>query len=109
MQGHGVVSLERRTVALLTTDRSTISENEKFQLVVYGLASPVFIPWPPPSMQLRPPPPQTAAWPFGCRSKSTSALSQSGKRTVGSLLVVQPGHTGCKSDRLRACSDPAVL
>src|SRR5215469_5004596 len=32
------------TYTLLTTDRSTISENEKFQLVVYGLASPVFIP-----------------------------------------------------------------
>ena len=29
---------------LLTTDRSTISDNERFQLVVYGLASPVFIP-----------------------------------------------------------------
>ena len=28
---------------LLTTDRSTISENEKFQLVVYGLASPVVL------------------------------------------------------------------
>jgi len=29
---------------LLTTDRSTISDNERFQLVVYGLASPIFIP-----------------------------------------------------------------
>jgi len=28
---------------LLTTDRSTISENEKFQLVVYGLASPAVL------------------------------------------------------------------
>jgi hypothetical protein len=28
---------------LLTTDRSTISDNEKFQLVMYGLASPVVL------------------------------------------------------------------
>jgi hypothetical protein len=28
---------------LLTTRRSTISENEKFQLVMYGLASPVVL------------------------------------------------------------------
>jgi len=28
---------------LMTTDRSTISENEKFQLVMYGLASPVIL------------------------------------------------------------------
>jgi hypothetical protein len=28
---------------LMTTDRSTISENEKFQLIMYGLASPVVL------------------------------------------------------------------
>jgi len=28
---------------LMTTDRSSISENEKFQFVMYGLASPVVI------------------------------------------------------------------
>lgn len=29
--------------SLLTTDRSTISENEKFQLVMYGLGSPAVL------------------------------------------------------------------